>query len=328
MRTTLGARRELERIVRWYATVAYGRWDGGRRLPFYCDSARIGRFAVSRHALRAGREDALFQLLVTMSMYQSRRDVDIMALQRRIPANAAAELTHPSRLAALVAGSRCELLGSPARFDANCEVRRDFKRARGTCDYRPRTPCHVKVASHAIGRMGDMGKIPTSAWLHLEAAGGFNSLIAEARLLSDNPAHAAENMVKELTRIHGIGVKLATMFVSALSTPALSPNLTPWWPVLDGNHLVVVDTNVARVVDALRPTGPKTYAARATWLRRIAAKINLQDICRSWPATSPRLVQQAVYTFRSASNRIAAGDPCAKHGPCEHCVSKLCPFRR
>ena len=38
-----------------------------------------------------------------------------------------------------------------------------------------------------------------------------------------------------------VGRKLATMFVSALSTPALAPGLTPWFPDIDGNELVVVD---------------------------------------------------------------------------------------
>lgn len=320
------AREQLEAMVRWYASVAYGRWEGPGRRPFYCDPSRIGAFAVVQDALAAGREPALFRLLVTLAMYQSRRDVDIMAIQRGMRRAHASGLTARRRLSVVVEDGRCEHLGDPNRFDASCDVRRDFTRAVATCGHRPRTPCHVKDATLAIGRMGDMGKLPTSAWLHVQAAGGLRRIADEAAARAATPALAADLVVERLARIHRIGVKLATMYVSALATPALAPGLTPWWPRLDGNHLVVVDANVGRVIDALRPSGARSFAARAAWFRRVAATIDLRQIRRAWPRSSPRLVQQAVYLFRSRSNRIAAGDPCGVDGPCENCVARLCPF--
>ena len=322
----LRASEQLERIVRWYATTAYGRWEGGDRLPFYCDAMRVGHFAVAPASLAAGREEALFRLLITMAMYQSRRDVDIMAAQRDLPRAVTSELVATRRLRVLVSASRCDLLRDADRFDAWCSVRRDFERGLATCSHHPRTPCHVKDATMAIRRMGDMGKISTSALLHLRAEGGLHRIVDDAVARATTPAMAADLVIDRLGRLHRIGVKLATMYVSALATPVLAPGLTPWWPRLDCNHRVVVNTNVARVIDALRPNGPRTFTARAAWFRRVAAEIDLGRIRSDWPRTSPRLVQQAVYVFRSRSNRLAAGDNCGANGTCLADSAVLCPF--
>jgi hypothetical protein len=286
----------------------------------------VGAFAITPGSLAAGREDALFRLLVLMAMYQSRRDVDIMAIQRGMSRASATALVSRRRLRVLVESARCELPRDRHAFDDACTVRRDFDRGRATCDRHPRTPCHVKDATMAIGRMGDMGKLATSAWLHVDAGGGLRSLVDDAVGASEGAGAAADRMVAHLAQIHRIGTKLATMYVSALSTPALAPGLAPWWPRVNGNHLVVVDANVGRVVDLLRPSGPRTYAARSAWFRGAAARIDLRSFRRDWPQCSPRLVQQAVYVFRSQSNRRAAGDACSGTARCHAGVPELCPF--
>ena len=51
-------------------------------VPFYCDSTRIGAFAVEPDELGAGTDAALFRLFVALSMYQALRDVVIMRQQR------------------------------------------------------------------------------------------------------------------------------------------------------------------------------------------------------------------------------------------------------
>ena len=260
-------------------------------------------------------------------MYQSRRDVDVMTIQRTMRASAARDITTPYRLQVAIERSRCEHVRAAETFDARCDVRRDLAAGTASCDHRPRSPCHVKAATLAIGRMGDMGMIPTSAWLHARSDGGYAGLVARIAAGAPSPAAAADAMVLELARVRRIGTKLATMIVSALATPALAPGATPWWPALDGNHLVVVDANVARVIDTLRPRGPRTYAAYAGWLRRHAAKIDLAAIRADWPSRSARLVQQALYWFRSRSNRVAAADACAAAtAPCRACVPAVCPF--
>ena len=134
--------------------------------------------------------------------------------------------------------------------------------------------------------------------------------------------------MERFTRVHRVGRKLATMFVSALSTPALAPGLTPWFPDIDGNDLVVVDTNVARAVDTLRKPGvPRTYDARERWVRERAAQLDLREFRPDLPRYSPRLVQQALYAFCSKSNRVARRDACATRAtPCAGCAAAICPF--
>ena len=376
-------------MVEWYAAHVYGQLEGASTLPFYCDAARVGRFAVDPSKLARGDEDALFGLFVALTMYQSRRDVDIMQKQRDMPARAVAALVDPRRVQLAVTQSPCEHLQDAATFDATCDVRRTFvrdgaRRDTATCDHRPRTPCHVKDASLAIGRMGDLGKMATSAWLHLQtlptamalttahvavdagivslaelpnraadfapmqggyaarlhneiqtqqknapaAATGFAALFTAICRQPTTPAQRAAAMVAAVATFYHVGEKLASMFVAALSTPALAPGLTPWFPLLDGNSLLVVDTNVARVIDVLRRRGTNTYAARAAWLRKHAATIDLSTVRSDWPVHSPRLMQQALYWYRSRSNRDAAGLVCghATTTKLTSCVVRICPY--
>jgi hypothetical protein len=93
------------------------------------------------------------------------------------------------------------------------------------------------------------------------------------------------------------------------------------------HHLVVVDANVACAVDTLRRREARTYAARTTRFRRVASAIDLRRFDPRGPRTSPRLVQQAVHLFRSASNHVAHADPCAtRNRSCDRCVPAACPF--
>lgn len=312
----------LEELVAWYAARVYGVLEGPGRVPFYCDPARVGGFAVAPAALAAGTSAAVFQLYVTLAMYQSRRDVDVMEIQRAMPRPAARAMVQPRRLALAVDDARCGHLRTAEGFDAGCSVYRVPSGGASTCADRPRAPCHVKDATAAIGRMGDMGKLPTSAWLHLRDQGdhGFDALLARVTRAHATPAARAAAMVAALAAFYRVGEKLATFIVATLTVPELAPGLTPWHPALDGHGLVIVDANLIRVIDALRPRGVKTYAARAGWWRRHAARVDLRRHRIDWPATSPRLVQQAAYWFRSRSNRDAAGLAC------DGCRSPVCPY--
>src|SRR5207253_1728140 len=93
---------------------------------------------------------------------------------------------------------------------------------------------------------------------------------------SSEPAIRARTVVNAIQAVWRVGEKLANLFVSVLSTPALAPGLCPWFPILDGNDLVVIDTNVAAVIDILDPTAPRTYSARTNWIRHAAENIPLR----------------------------------------------------
>lgn len=109
-----------------------------------------------------GGPSAIFRLFVMMAMYQARRDVVIMAQQRSMSREAAALLFSADRIRRAVAASPCVLVEEARDFDGLCQVAK-----LGTlvdCPHLPGTPCHVKAATVRLNRMGDLGKMPTSAW--------------------------------------------------------------------------------------------------------------------------------------------------------------------
>lgn len=295
-------------------------------LPFYCDPARVGYFSVSPAALAAGDPSALFRLFVSLAMFQARRDVVIMRQQAGMSREQTKYLLSPSVIGRMAVRSHCALFDSASRFDAECQVQKDGPRV--DCAYQPGAPCHVKDATVLFNRMGDMGKLPTSAWLHAWKGGRLKRLLKQVIADESDPQARAVRLVEHFAHVYRVGVKLATMFVSAMSTPALAPGLTPWFPAVDGNALVVVDTNVARAVDNLRGRGTLgTYEARADWIREQARTLDLRQFASNVPRYSPRLVQQALYSFCSKSNRHANGNDCpVDKWPCRQCVPSLCPF--
>jgi len=299
---------------------------GAGLLPFYCDPERVGAFAVAPADLAAGGDSAIFRLLVTLSMYQALRDVVIMRRQRSMKRATVRGVADLGRVKLSIRKHPCPMLLSTDTFEEGCDV----SKVGGVvdCGSCPGVRCHVKDATVAFHRMGDMGKLPTSAWLRFWKDGGMRELLAKVCLQEGSPTKRAAILVSRFAQIHRVGRKLATMFVSALSAPTLAPGLTPWFPDIDGNALVVVDTNIARAVDALRkPGAPKTYEAREAWVREQAALLDLRAFNPSLPRYSPRLVQEALYAFCSRSNRLAHGDICATRStPCPDCAPMLCPF--
>ncbi|MBF0308903.1 MAG: hypothetical protein HQL56_05180 [Magnetococcales bacterium] len=322
----VSARLTLAAVVAWFVDARLDQDHGPKAVPFYCDQNRIGAFAVNPEELAVGREPTLFQLFVTLSMYQALRDVVIMQQQRSLPRNMMRVVADADLVKESIAHHACPALGSAHAFEESCDVSKFGKVI--DCGVCPGANCQVKDATMVFNRMGDLGKLPTSAWLRIWKEGGLHQLLVEVCRETISPTERAMLLVDRFMQVHRVGRKLATMFVSALSTPILYPGFTPWFPRIDGNELMVIDTNVARGIDLLRaPNDSKTYSSRESWLREQAASIDLRGFRPGLPSYSPRLVQQALYAFCSKSNRVASQDPCAKTPlSCDRCAPRLCPF--
>jgi hypothetical protein len=323
--SSLAAVQVVRRVVRWYFDRVYGTYEGGAVPPYYVDPRRVGHFAVGPNELREGREEAMFRLFVAMAMFQARRDVVIFEQQRRTSAQAVSRVASLRTVQRCVARSGCRHLADAESLHKGCDV----GKASGVvdCGTRPGAPCHIKEATRTFNRMGDLGKLPSSAWLTVWREGGVRRLLHGIVHSERDPTTRAKLLVDRFSQVHRIGRKLATMFVSALSMPALAPGLAPWYPDVNGHELVVIDTNVARAIDSLSSRRLRTYDARAQWLARQARAIDLRDFAEHLPAYSPRLVQQALYGFCSRSNRVAMGLACAEAAAaCSECAPALCPF--
>src|SRR5690606_21124717 len=175
---------------------------------------------------------------ISLSMFQALRDVVIMRQQRslsRLSMQAVADVLVVKRS---ISEHHCPSLRSAEQFDGCCDVWKHG--ADIDCNICPGVPCHVKTATRVFNRMGDMGKLPTSASLRLWQGDGAQQLLREVCCVESVPTKRAELLVERIAAVHRIGRKLATMFVSFLSSPALAPGLTPWFPEVDGNELVVV----------------------------------------------------------------------------------------
>jgi hypothetical protein len=312
----------LQSVLRWFFAKANAQT---KIVPFYCDPERIGMFATSPEKLAAGDDAALFQVFVTLSMYQALRDVVIMRRQREIGHASMRLVADLDVVRGAIEDHHCSALRIGNAFEHSCDVSK--KGASADCGTCPGMSCHVKGATVAFNRMGDMGKLPSSAWFRVWKD-GVREVVADVCREERSPTIRAARLVDRFAAVHRVGRKLATMFVSALSTPGLAPGLTPWFPQIDGNALVVVDTNVARAVDALRgPRAVRTYDAREQWIRQKAAQLDLRLFCSEMPRYSPRLVQEALFQFCSKSNRAALMDPCRlRFDPCSQCAPSICPF--
>lgn len=186
----------------------------------------------------------------------------------------------------------------------------------------------MKDATKLFNRMGGMGNLPTSAWLRLWKYDGVGKVLAEVCRFEASPTVRAALLVEQFESFYRVGRKIATLFVSTLSTPVLAPGFTPWFPDIDGNEFVVVDTNVARAVDMLREKRGDQDLRRA---RTVDARTGQPCRPARVPFRSARVlaqgVQQALYALCSRSNRLEHRDPCSQNVTfCEDCSPLLCPF--
>lgn len=112
------AHEKTRAIVRWY--FYEGRVEG---VPFYCDPARIGTFAVEPEELASGSDAAVFRLFITLSMYQALRDVVIMRIQHSFPRSSMRVVADVARVKRSILRHACPMLGSVEVFEEGCDGR-------------------------------------------------------------------------------------------------------------------------------------------------------------------------------------------------------------
>ncbi len=313
-------------VTSWYLRSYFGTEDDVGVAAMFCRPDRVGHFAVERGALRAGDPDALFRLLVTMTMFQRRSDLQIMRVLRGIAPADALELTDAARLLAL-ADDGCELARSLDTLLGRCDLGKCPETKRGLCGQRPDSACQLKRHTELLKRYGHFGKVPTAAALMLRARGVEDLPNLRDRIWEETADPHARALALEaaISRSWRISEKIAAMYLSALTNQDLSGELAPWSGGVDTDHFVVVDSNVDLFLKKIEYRGPMSYRGRRMFVQALAARIHLDELHPDVRRYNPRIVQQALYMFMSESNRRANLADCCHDAPvsCGRCPATL-----
>lgn len=314
-------------VVQWYLEQHFGRPSDPGVAEMFCDRERVGPFAVDRRALRAGDASALFRLLVATTVFQRRQDVQVLRILRGMSPLDAAEISDSARLLALVDDCACAYVRTTQLLAEVCDLTKDAETGLGSCTANPAVACHLKRHTVALKRYGHFGKVPTSIALTLREAGGAD-LPGLRRLVlrrERDPLARAQALERELSRAWRVSNKIASMFLSMVTNPDLSPGLAPWSRGVDWTYFVVIDSNVDLFLGSIGYRGAKTYEARRQFVRELARSTDLSKLRAGLRSHNPRLVQQAMYLFMSVANRRAAPGDCVQFAPvsCAACPTQL-----
>jgi hypothetical protein len=158
-------------------------------------------------------------------------------------------------------------------------------------------------------------------------AGDLAGLYATARGMND-PRAGADYLQEALMRVWRVSRKIGAMFLSATCNPDLSGLAAPWREGIDWTRFVVIDSNTDLFLASIGYRGAGTYDARLRFLSALSAKVDLSALAPALAAFNPRLVQQAMYMFMSASNRRASAQDCRGERTCRSCPQSMrsrCP---
>ena len=233
----------------------------------FCRKDRVGHFAIDRSALVTGKPEALFGLLVTMTMFQRRSDAQIMRVLRGIERDDASEMTDARRLLVL-ADDGCKHAQSLDTLLDLCDLGKCPETKRGICGRHPKFAYHLKRHTELLKRYGHFGKVPTSAALTLRAHGVTDLSELQARIwrLYSDPHARAVALEEALSLSWRISEKIAAMYLSAVTNRDLSGDMAPWADGVDTDHFVVIDSNV----DLFLRRHPKTIESGEVLGRRIS----------------------------------------------------------
>jgi hypothetical protein len=322
---TRAQHRAAAEVVAWYLKTYYATPEDPGTLAMFCSQERLGQFALDPAALQRGDAMALFQLLVGTVLFQRQRDLQVLRILRSLSASDIRDLTDVPRLITRALNNPCAQAHSAAALHAGCDVGKDTG-GRGTCGHRPGAACDLKRHAELLRRYGDFGKVPTSAALLLHEAGqpSLAALFKQVCLTHRTRRARAVALETALLQVWRVSYKLANMYLSALANPDLNPG-GPWTAQLDWTYFVVVDSNVDRFLASVKYKGASDYGARREFLQALARGIDLRAFRRDLHAYNPRLVQQALYLFMSASNRRDSATDCSRAPApaCSQCPRQL-----
>lgn len=319
----------VEWYFRYYHNTAFD--NGGPAM--YCDRQRLGHFAARPKNFTAGDGATLFRLLVASTLFQRRQDQQVFRILRGLSHKQVESLARPSRLLAEARESPCEHLRTLDGLHSSCDLEKTPITRKGTCASAPRTQCAPKHHTVLLKRYSDFGKVPSSAALALYGGPyrGLTDCLRRITAHSEDRRRRSELLLAEVMRVWRVDVKIASMFLSAVTNPDLGGPTPPWTAELDWSVFVIVDSNVDRF---LTLTGHRTvgqpYTVRRRLLDRLAAHVKLTRFRRGVTAKNTRLVQQAIYAFMSVPNRSINPYDCMHLGPsaCHGCrVASVCPVR-
>ena len=321
-------------VTAWYLDTYYGTSHDVGVAAMFCRADRVGHFAADADALAAGDSTALFRLLVTITMFQRRSDLQIMRVLRGIARRDAGEMTDAVTLQGLADAVDCPHASDLDSLIQRCDLAKHPSSKQGVCTSRPETACHMKRHTELLKRYGHFGKVPTSAALTLRANGASSLSDLRDRIWNDFecPTARAKALEQALSRSWRVSEKISAMFLSAVTNRNLSGALAPWCDGVDTSHFVVIDSNVDLFLKATGYSGPMTYGARREFIQRLSRRVRLDEHRTSLDRYDPRIVQQALYMFMSDSNRRASRRDCSHAAPvaCRSCpahVSRICSRR-
>ncbi|KAF5052607.1 hypothetical protein DSECCO2_407100 [anaerobic digester metagenome] len=322
-------------VTVWYLDTYFRTLDDIGVLEMFCSSERVGHFAVDRSRLASGDGDALFKLLVTMTMFQRRSDLQIMRVLRGISADDVNEMTNSETLLRLVDTTDCPYISDFQNLKNHCDLNKDPLTKFGFCKARHETPCHLKRHTQILKRYGHFGKVPTSAALTLRSLES-NSLSEFKRNVFAkiaDPLQRAIALEQGLSRIWRVGEKIVAMFLSAVTNSSLSGSLSPWSEGVDSNYFLVIDSNVTLFLKSIGYSGSMTYAARRQFVYDLASRVNYGKYKQDFEHYNLTIVQQALFMFMSESNRRNSQRDCSHAAPtscnkCSDLVSRYCFHRK
>src|SRR5882672_5530190 len=288
-------------VVRWYLQRYFRTDQDPGTLEMFCDRSRVGFFAVRRDKIAEGGTNELFRLLVATTMFQRRQDVQVMRILRGIGGRDAAELTTASKLLRLVDANCCPHLATTTSLHNDCDLAKDPVSHDGVCGRNPAVDCHLKRHSVLLKRYGHFGKVPTSVALVIREAGAQDLGDMRARVFNQfkAPTDRAKGLEAALSKAWRINRKIASMFLSIVCNPDLSPGAAPWADGIDWTHFVVIDSNVDLFLASIGYRGLTTYDSRREFIRGLAHRIDLREMDRRLQPFNPRIVQQALFILMS-----------------------------